>query len=92
MNKKYIAIIIEIIPILSSIISLTLIKSIYDSSIVRSIIIATMTISFLGFVFFFIGRILAKNDKTVRILGILDWLSTIYVVALYTIVFLVFGF
>ena len=87
MNKKNIAIILEIIPIISAPISYILITSPYNSKIAKFLILT----SFLGFVFFFIGRKLNKENKVVKVLGILDWLATLYVVLLYTIVIFIFG-
>ena len=91
MNKKNIAIILELVPIISAIISFTFIMLDLNSEIIRIIISVTTITSFIGFVFFFIGRKLNKENKTVLILGILDWISTLYVIALYTIVIFVFG-
>ncbi|MBR1597402.1 MAG: hypothetical protein IJ661_00655 [Lachnospiraceae bacterium] len=71
MNKKIIAIITELIPIVSAVTSYTLIVSNIDSVLVRKVISVTMILAFLGFVFFFIGRRLSKEDKAVRILGYL---------------------
>ena len=38
--------------------------------------------------FFFIGRRIAKEDRTVKILGILDILSTASMIALYALAFI----
>ena len=51
----------------------------------------TMLLAFLGFVFFFIGRKLDKEDRMVRILGILDWIATISVIGFYVLAILCFG-
>lgn len=91
MNKKNITIFLEIIPIVSAIIATVLIKSSYNSAIVTQTILVTIILAFLGFIFFFIGKKLCKENKLVRILGILDLISTLYIIILYTIVFLVFG-
>ena len=91
MNKKNIAIILELVPIISAIISFTFIMLDLNSEIIRIIISVTTITSFIGFVFFFIGRKLNKENLTVLILGILDWISTLYVIALYTIVIFIFG-
>ena len=55
---------------------------------VRRIIAITMLLAFLGFVFFFIGRALAKEEKAVRILGIFDILVTFAVIGFYVLAFL----
>ena len=44
--------------------------------------------AFFGFVFFFVGRSMGKEDKTVKILGILDIFATISVIAIYIIAFM----
>ena len=40
-----------------------------------------------GFAFFFVGRKSTKEDKTLKILGWLDLLSTLSIIILYVIVF-----
>ena len=89
--KKIIAIILEIIPIVSAVISYPLLVSSLDSPVVRLIIAVTFLCAFFGFVFFFIGRMLAKNDKAVRILGVFDWLATLYIVGIFIVAIFVFG-
>ena len=88
MSKKTVAVIAEIIPLVSAVVSYTLTVSSVDSGLVRLVIAITFLLAFLGFVFFFVGRMLAKEDKTVRILGIFDWLATIFVIAFYALAFL----
>ena len=89
--KKIIAIILEIIPIVSAVISYPLLVSCLDSPVVRLIIAVTFLCAFFGFVFFFIGRMLAKNDKAVRILGVFDLLATLYIVGIFIVAIFVFG-
>lgn len=91
MKKKIIAIIAEIIPIVSAVMSYSLIVSSLDSALVRTIISVTFLLAFLGFVFFFIGRWLAKDSKAVRILGIFDLLSTLFIIAVFVVAVFVFG-
>lgn len=91
MNKKRLAIITEIVPPVSACVSYILIVSKSDSAWVRYVIAITFLLAFFGFVFFFIGRALAKHDKAVRILGIFDWLATAYVFAIYLIAIFSFG-
>ena len=88
MSKKTVAVIAEIIPLVSAVVSYTLTVSSIDSGLVRLVIAITFLLAFLGFVFFFVGRMLAKEDKTVRILGIFDWFATIFVIAFYALAFL----
>ena len=90
MDKKNAAIFVQLVPIISAIISFILIKISYDAELITWIIYITTILAFFGFVFFFIGRKLCKKDKVVQILGILDWLSTVYVILLY--VFAIFSF
>ncbi len=91
MNKKTIAIILKLIPLVSTIISFIFIVLPYDSEIIKRIVGITTVLSFFGFVFFFIGKNLSKENKLIRVLGIFDWLATIYVILLYTIVIFSFG-
>lgn len=91
MNKKKIAIIVEMIPVLSVLISFILIKIRYVSKMTTLLVFITVILSFFGFVFFLIGRKLYKDDKIVRILGTFDLLSTLYVVMLYIIAVFSFG-
>lgn len=91
MNKKIIAIIAEIIPLVSAVVSYTLIVSSLDSDLIRQVISITFLLAFSGFAFFFIGRRLAKESRAVRILGIFDWLATLYVIAIYVIAIFMFG-
>jgi hypothetical protein len=91
MNKKKMAIALEMIPVLSVLISFILIKIQYVSKITTWIVFITIVLAFLGFVFFLIGRKLYKDDKIVRILGTFDLLSTLYVVTLYIIAIFSFG-
>ena len=91
MNRKTAAILVEIIPILSAAVSFPLILSAYDSAMVRRVISITMLLAFLGFLFFIIGRKLAKKDRLVRILGVLDLLATVCVVGVYILAIFSFG-
>ena len=91
MNKKIIAIITELIPIVSAVTSYTLIASNIDSVLVRKVISVTMILAFLGFAFFFIGRRLSKEDKAVRVLGVLDLLMPVLVIGFYVIAFMSVG-
>ena len=88
MNKKTVAVIVEIIPLVSAVVSYALLVSKLDSALIRNTISVTFLLAFLGFVFFFIGRKLAKESRAVRILGIFDWLATIFIIAIYVVAFL----
>lgn len=85
--KRTTAIIIELIPVVSAISALFLLKRDVDSAFLRSITMIVFIFAFLGFVAFFIGRKLAGEDKMVKILGILDWIATAVIVGIYAIVF-----
>ena len=86
--KKVIAIILEIIPLISAVLSYTLVVFGPDSELIRTVIAVVFLLAFLGFVFFFIGRWLAKESKAVRILGIFDWLATVFIIGYYLFAFL----
>lgn len=88
MDKKKIAMIVEIVPIVSAVLNFILLSIPEESKLIRGIISITMFFAFFGFVFFFIGRSLGKGDKTVKILGILDIFATVSVIATYIIAFL----
>ena len=88
MDKKKIATIVEIVPIVSTVLNFGFILAFEDSKFIRPIISITMFLAFFGFVFFFVGRSLGKDDKTVKILGIFDILATVYVIAIYILAFL----
>lgn len=88
---KNIFIILKIIPVLSSLLSYILIHTNYTSLIVKYIVLLTFILSFFGFLFFFIGRKKYKDDKIIRILNVLDLLSTLYVIVLYIIAIFIFG-
>ena len=88
MNKKTAAIILELIPIVSALLSLLLIVMPLESGAAGTVIAITMLLASFGFVFFIFGRVLAKDDKMVKILGIFDWLATVYVICIYVLVFL----
>ena len=75
MNKRTILILIKLIPVVSAALSFILIFS------------NAQAVAFLGFAFFFAGRKAAKEDKTLKILGILDILSTVSIIVFYAVVF-----
>ena len=91
MNKKNMIIIAEIVPILSAILSLIFLLLPNGSNLSSKIMPAVTLIAFLGFIFFFIGRKFCKENKAVKILGILDILSTVYVIIIYIMAVFSFG-
>jgi hypothetical protein len=89
--KKTTAVIIELIPVVSAVLFFALLRMHADNTFTSIMSVVTLILAFFGFVFFFIGRRLAKGDKAVRILGILDWLSTVSIIGLYALVFYALG-
>jgi len=89
MTKRTTAIIIELIPVLSVISALLLLKRDIDSPFLRIITMIVFIFSFFGFAAFFTGRKLAREDKTVKILGVLDWIATAIIVGIYALAFFV---
>ena len=88
---KKLAIILEIIPVVSAIIFNVLVRAPFDSAVLRWAGLITMFLGLAGFVFFFIGRKLAGGDKTVLLLGILDWLATAAVISVYVLAIFAIG-
>ena len=91
MSRKTIAIIVEAIPLVSIVVFLASVFSAYDSPVMRIVTLVTSALAFLGFVFFFIGRMLARGERIVTILGILDWFATLVTFQLYAIAIFSFG-
>ena len=91
MNKKILAVALELIPIISAPLAIISIFSNIDSKIIRSLIGVCTLLAFFGFVFFFIGRKIAKEEKIVRVLSILDILATVAIIILYALVFIALG-
>jgi hypothetical protein len=58
---------------------------------IRRVISITMMLAFFGFLFFILGHKFAKEDKLVRILGVLDLLATVCVVGFYILAIFSFG-
>ena len=85
MNKKTIFIIIKLIPIVSAVLSFILV---FSKAHADSVTTVSVILAFLGFLFFFIGRRYAKEDKTLKILGVLDLLATVSIIVLYAFVFI----
>ena len=91
MNKRTIAIVLEALPVISALLFFILLWSSVDTDLVRALIKISMLIAFFGFVFFFVGRRLAKGDTAVRILGILDILATLSIIGFYGLAIFAFG-
>ena len=77
MSKKTVAIIAEIIPLISAPLGYFLVVSKYDSAVTRWVIAIAFLLAFLGFVFFFIGRWLG--------------LATLFIVGFYALAIFVFA-
>ncbi|MCR4616648.1 MAG: hypothetical protein K5669_00505 [Lachnospiraceae bacterium] len=92
MKKKNLAIILEIIPIISAIVAISLIFSLKETTGFQKVLInITTLLGFLGFVFFIVGHKLARGEKAVLILGILDFVATAGIVVMYVLAILSFG-
>ena len=91
MNNKTILKITKLIPVISAVLSYILILGPFNAAWVSKVTGVTVILAFLGFVFFFIGRKTAGEDRVLKILGILDILSTISIVVLYTLAIISFG-
>ncbi|MBR6402520.1 MAG: hypothetical protein IKS48_03975 [Eubacterium sp.] len=91
MGKKKLAIFLELIPILAGIASAVLFYGPIEGAWVKSVLAVTMILSVLGFVFFIIARKLAKGDKAVLVLGIIDCLAVVLVIVFYAIAIFVMG-
>ncbi len=64
MKKKNLAIILEIIPIISAIVAISLIFSLNETKGFQKVIInITTLLGFLGFVFFIVGHKLARGER-----------------------------
>ena len=91
MNKKIIAIVLELIPVVSAVVSFYLFTTSKDSVLIRKTLLVSFVFSLLGIAFFIVGRKLAGDDKTVRILGLLDLVASISVIAFYILAIISFG-
>ncbi|MBO4458671.1 MAG: hypothetical protein J5802_13220 [Butyrivibrio sp.] len=76
MNKRTTTIILKSIPIISAILAILIVSGPFSGNAIDGLIGITFTLAGFGFVAFFIGRKMAKEDKLIRILGIGDLLST----------------
>ena len=91
MNRRNAALLLELIPVLSAVLFFVLIGASPDTDLARKLITAFMLPALLGFVFFLAGRKLAREDRAVRLLGILDLLATASVIGLYFLAAISFG-
>ena len=91
MDKKTIVITAKLIPVISAVLSYILILGPFNAAWVSKVTGVTVILAFLGFVFFFIGRKTAGEDRVLKILGILDILSTVSIVVLYALAIISFG-
>ena len=91
MNKKITAIILELIPLVSVAVSFYLIIAGDFSGTKRMVISITFLLAFLGFIPFIVGRKIAGEYRAVQLLGILDLVTTIYVIGFYVLAIFSFG-
>ena len=89
--KKTIAIVVELIPIVSAVVAFVLIAAPHDTAVTRHLVALGFIFAFFGFVAALIGRSLCKGDKTVKILSIFDWLATLSVWITYILAAVAFG-
>ena len=87
MNKRMLTVIIKAIPVVSAILAILLVWMPFHNGMTDSFIGITFLLAGLGFVAFFIDRKSAKEDSLIRILGILDLISTFVIIAIYILVF-----
>lgn len=88
MDRRTILTIAKLIPVVSAVLAYILI---FSSAQAGAITTAVTLLAFFGFAFFFIGRKQAKEDKTLRILGWLDLLSTAAIILLYVLAMAIFA-
>lgn len=88
MDKKTVLTILKLIPAVSAALAYILVFSSAQAGTLTSV---AVLLAFFGFIFFFIGRKSAKDDKTLRILGWLDLLSTLSIIILYALAVASFG-
>ena len=91
MGKKIIAIVLELIPVVSAVVSFYLFTTSKDAALIRQTLLISFVIGLLGIAFFIVGRKLAGDDKAVRILGLLDLVASIYVIVFYVLAIISFG-
>ena len=91
MNNKTFLTVIKLIPVISAAVSFILIFGSYSAAWISKVSGVTVILAFLGFAFFFIGRRSAKDDRIIKILGILDIFSTVSIVMLYALAVFSFG-
>ena len=91
MEKNKIVIITKLIPVISAVLSYILILGPFSTSWVSKVTGVTVILAFLGFAIFFVGRKLAKENILIKILGILDILSTVSIVVLYALAIVSIG-
>ena len=88
MNRKTVLTIIKLIPVVSAVLAYILVFSPLEAGGLTSI---AVLLAVFGFAFFFVGRKAAKEDKTLKILGWLDLLSTLAIILMYVIAMVAFA-
>ena len=91
MNKKMIAVIAEIVPVVSAAAFFVLMYTDLGSQDTMVANTIAMALAVLGFVFFIAGRKLDREDKLARVLGIMDILATVSIVGFYVLAFFSVG-
>ena len=91
MKNRTAVILLKLIPVISAPLAYILMTSHVRSDAAGTITAIATLLGFLGFAFFFIGRKHFREDKAVRILGILDIVATVIIIGIYVIAIMVFG-
>ena len=91
MKNRTAVILLKLIPVISAPLAYILMIFPTSTNAAGNILAVLTLLGFLGFAFFFIGRKHFKEDKTVRMLGILDILATVIIIGIYVIAIMVFG-
>lgn len=89
MNRKTTAIILEAIPVIAASLSFILLATPLDTG--KGVAAVAFLLAFSGFAFAIIGRLFAKGDRAVRILGILDCIATAFIIGIYVLAIFAFG-
>ena len=89
--RRKIAIVLELIPVISAPLAYFLFLSPYNTELVRAMILYAVILSFFGFAFGMVGCLMAGKDKIARVLAVLDCLATALVAGFYILVIFLFG-
>ena len=91
MNKRTTAILIKLIPPVAALVTFFLVFRPLDSAAARKVTDVSVLLAFFGFIFYLIWHKMGREDKVIRVLNILDLLSTASIIVLYILVFISLG-